>query len=1355
MATKVGEGYIEIRPKLVGFSRDLLREARARIREVEAASKEALASVSVRPKVVGVNREFQREVQRELTAKITGLTVPVKVKLDKSGIQATFQGITITARNAGERAGDNLSSGFRRYIGGVHEDINKVNIALKSGFKAPDDSGIRETVDALKTEFRELAEQIDTFSRDEVRAINRAINAHKALNNTLDRETNAATKEFERSFRRVMQSVDSAVENIKRNQVSSNGAGVFKLAQELDREIRDANKIADALFPELEQRIAHHGSKGGSSFGGAFMRALRSNFFDNASEGLLNLAANLAVTAAAAGPLISSLSNLSAGMVNLGAIAVDLYGAFLSLPAVWGAVAQASIVLTVAFAGIQDALTALANEEEHAAANAEVRARQIASAQNQVADAKERLARAIESANDRIEAAEEAVAQAQIAAARRVADAQERVIEAQEAAVEAATRAAKRVADAQKDLSRAYESAAQRIASAEARHADAIKRVREAQEDLNQAYADALERFEDLNIALGNAILDEEGAKIAIERAKQRLDETLADPNATDLDRREADLAYRQAIQRLQEIEERQQDLRKEVEEANKSGVEGSREVQSAKERLQDAYRAEIEAQQAIAQAHEDAAQQIADAQDRLAEAQADAVKAQVDGAKRVQEAEQAVAEAREAGAKSIEEAQKRLADAHKDAARSIADAQKDVARSIENLTEVQNRQNEQFYNARYAMSQLSPEAQKFVTFLDETFIPKLKQVQVSIQDAFFPPIQRALEDSEGLLVLFQEKLTNTSSIFGHLIGQTIEWLETPEVRNQLGRILDSNNRLFVLLGEAGKNFGDVLLDVAEASGPFLERMAKLVLDFSKWLADITNSEDGRRELKEFFENVGDTIETVWGIIKEVGGALYEVYQLARPYGQDLLKDIEGIAKEFSAWVNSKEGRADLEKFLRNGRDFLREMFKLAEDVAKAFFEMGRDQNMANLIKSLREDLLPAILRLINALGGEEGNTFIFLIKAMSLGLNAAAANVQFLAGVISAFVGVITGDFSTAREHFANFLDIVRSNAKIVFEEQLPDNFDTAFDSFLEGVRGAEQGRESLSNGLGQLGQDTDAWRGKTEEGANRVRGTYEGLASGVNDSMGRYRGSVDSETEKAKEAARKNADLTAEIIVTQIEKARKEAAAKMGDYKSDVDNKTREAKDASNRNLTSLIGDTRRILNPFSQIFEDAAREAQRKMQDPGASWWDIGRTIIDSLMRGVRDLIPNLITQIWNLGIDIVNTIRQALDSHSPSRKLVAAGRDAGEGLALGIESMAARVKRATQTLARSVVDTFGTPSLEVEVGSVGRKAVTGIQPTDTAVAAGARNVHYITVNAAPTIPTEKQIANVLRYQDALYN
>src|SRR5690606_40100546 len=69
---------------------------------------------------------------------------------------------------------------------------------------------------------------------------------------------------------------------------------------------------------------------------------------------------------------------------------------------------------------------------------------------------------------------------------------------------------------------------------AERRVPDAKEVARDAEEELTRARQEARRAFEELRMSVVDAALWEESAALAVEEARQRLAEVMADPEATD-----------------------------------------------------------------------------------------------------------------------------------------------------------------------------------------------------------------------------------------------------------------------------------------------------------------------------------------------------------------------------------------------------------------------------------------------------------------------------------------------------------------------------------------------------------------------------------------------------------------------------------------------------------------------------------------------------------------------------------------------------------------------------------------------------------------------------------------------------
>lgn len=255
--------------------------------------------------------------------------------------------------------------------------------------------------------------------------------------------------------------------------------------------------------------------------------------------------------------------------------------------------------------------------------------------------------------------AERGVAQARKGveqATRGVTDAERGLADAQRAASDASAELADALREQQWG-SKALEDANRGVVDAEKALAAAQRESKDAQDALNDARATAAERLRDLEQAVGDSALDEEGARIALARAQERKANLGADgEDVSALDRREAALAVAEAEARLREVLERNAEMEAELAEAREKGVEGSDEVAAAQERITESAEAEKEAQENLTEAQE----RVAEVHEEMA-ARVDAAQRQVEEAnQRVHDAAMRVRDAVD----QVGEAQQRVVDA-------------------------------------------------------------------------------------------------------------------------------------------------------------------------------------------------------------------------------------------------------------------------------------------------------------------------------------------------------------------------------------------------------------------------------------------------------------------------------------------------------------------------------------------------------------------------------------------------------------------------------------------------------------------------------------------------------------------
>ncbi|MEU6713039.1 hypothetical protein ABZ897_16275 [Nonomuraea sp. NPDC046802] len=628
--------------------------------------------------------------------------------------------------------------------------------------------------------------------------------------------------------------------------------------------------------------------------------------------------------------LASTAVSAGSGLFALAAGASQAVGVLGALPGLAGAAVQGLGTMLLGLSGVREAVNALSSAQasggQSAAAYAaaqEAAAERIQQAQRAIRDANHARMLAAERTADAKEAAQ-AAADAIVEAEQRVADAVAAVGEARARVAEVAAQAAER-----------QEDAAYRVEQAERRYAEAQRASQRATEALNDARKAAKERLEDLELAVRGGALDEEGAALAVERAKQRLDKVVNDPFASDLDKKEADLAYRQALQRLTEVRERNGDLREEQEEANAKGVEGSDAVTAAKERIAQAAQAEKDAERALAEAREAAAKAAVEGARAIEQAQRGVTEAM----KRARDAEKDVEQAKKAEERSRRDVREALW-AEMLANERLSDAKKELIKAQKAAAETAKQQGAGVSAVATAMDNLSPAGQRFARFVAGTLQPRMKELRWAVQEALLPPLQEALQRGLPMLDTLEDGLAGTGREIGEVAKEWGRWVGSKEFRTDLGAIMASNTKVVGSFGRAGKSAFKGVVDILVVGAPYAERFAGWIERGADKFAEWTSEARRDGSMAQFFENGFKRAKQLWGIIKEVSAGIYELGKIAAPSGGTLLDDLSEAAKDFREWASDPATQEKARKFFEDSVTVLRSLGRLLKEATDLLFTL-------------------------------------------------------------------------------------------------------------------------------------------------------------------------------------------------------------------------------------------------------------------------------------------------------------------------------------------------------------------------------------------------------------------------------
>lgn len=147
------------------------------------------------------------------------------------------------------------------------------------------------------------------------------------------------------------------------------------------------------------------------------------------------------------------------------------------------------------------------------------------------------------------------------------------------------------------------------------------------------------------------------------------------------------------------------------------------------------------------------------------------------------------------------------------------------------------------------------------------------------------------------------------------------------------------------------------------------------------------------------------------------------------------------------------------------------------------------------------------------------------------------------------------------------------------------------------------------------------------------------------------------------------------------------------------------------------SFTGGDPTLGNPILTGLRDMIAGASEELTTSASS---LGSDIIDGMVSGITGGVQRVVDAAMSLGSSAISGVRNALDSHSPSREMIDVGRDGGEGLAIGYERSTSRVVGAAYDMA-----------------DAGLRAATA-QPFPLAMPTGLSSVPAANTGAAPLGP-----------------
>jgi hypothetical protein len=267
---------------------------------------------------------------------------------------------------------------------------------------------------------------------------------------------------------------------------------------------------------------------------------------------------------------------------------------------------------------------------------------------------------------------------------------------------------------------------------------------------------------------------------------------------------------------------------------------------------------------------------------------------------------------------------------------------------------------NEELDRNSKAFKHLTPEGQKFAIQLDKMKAP-LRELATTAQRGLVPGIETGLRSAIRNVDVLERGVGRTSKVLGGLAGDAGRLLGTRGFGKDLETQMRRNDVTIRRAGEGGLNLANALRHVVIEAGPLVNWMTRLGLKFTEVIEKQAKAGRESGALGRFFEQTRIQASRLIRIGTDLGAALINIGKAAYPLGNDLLGSLTKTVAKFREWTDSAGGQNAIKKYFADARPAIYEAAKLIRDLGGAFLRLGRGDQIAPLLRTVRTQLVPAV----------------------------------------------------------------------------------------------------------------------------------------------------------------------------------------------------------------------------------------------------------------------------------------------------------------------------------------------------------------------------------------------------------
>lgn len=316
------------------------------------------------------------------------------------------------------------------------------------------------------------------------------------------------------------------------------------------------------------------------------------------------------------------------------------------------------------------------------------------------------------------------------------------------------------------------------------------------------------------------------------------------------------------------------------------------------------------------------------------------------------------------------------------------------------------------------AMAGLSKEAQGFVTYMVNTFLPSLRELRDALGERLFGQLETGLEKLRTkLFPSLKPVLVELGDSIGKSFGTIIDAITDIENMGDLEQVIRNAGINIESYARSAGNLYDGFLSTLVSAQPLADRFNKFLEKRTAEWANYLDTAEANGELEKFFNKTGDIAAKIGEVF---GNAISGIVNIVRANftpgggGYILIEYFKDITAEFEKFSGSVEGQTVLSDYFKSVAENSKSVLGFFGGLIKEILKAGADPNVKVFWDTLKDatPIFGEILKGLNAAGPSLAKFIVAFAEFTKVTLSS---------GAITVFWNTLTGALKTVTAALSN----------------------------------------------------------------------------------------------------------------------------------------------------------------------------------------------------------------------------------------------------------------------------------------------------------------------------------------------